>query len=151
VADDPASDELPRFSRLTIGGGAAAIAATAALLAHQGQAWPLLYLLIPYPFLALVGAVLITGIAARLRRAPADAYVGARLASAWWISRFAFLIANALLLAAAAVAALAGLPVATALFQAFVLVTMLNVTITMGVQCAINVLRAIRGPAGAQS
>jgi hypothetical protein len=150
VAADPA-DEPARFSRPAIILGAAAIAAPAAALASLGQTWPLLDVLIPYPFLALVGAVLISEIAARLRRAAPDTHVGEKLVRTWWTSRLAFLVADAFLLATSAVAALAGVPVAATLFEAFILVTMLSATIIMAAQSAINVIRAARGPAGAES
>lgn len=81
----------------------------------------------------------------------ADTHVGRRFVRIWWTSRLALLVADTLLLAASAIAALAGASVAAMLIQAFILVTMLSATIIMGAQCAINVLRAARGPAGAES
>lgn len=151
MADRPAPDEPQPGLRRPVLAGAAAFVAIAALLSFQDLAWWLLTSLIPYPFFALVGAALIAWIAALLRRAPSGLDVGPRLARAYWALRLAFLVAHAILLAAWAVAALAGAPVAPALLDAFLIALVLSAMISVAIQCLIDVIRALRGRERAES
>lgn len=150
MADVRACDEPPPGWRLTVLGGAIATVATTAALSFQGLAWWLL-VQISYSVIALIGAAMIAWIAARLRHGPFDREVGPRLAWAWLISRLAFLAAHVFLLAAWAIAALVGAPVAAALLDAFFLTVVVNAMIGVSIGCAVNVMRAIRGPVRAGS
>jgi hypothetical protein len=151
VADDPASDDLPRGFLRAVLWGAVAIAgvAIAAAATIEEPLIRLVDVLFPYPLAALIGAALAAWIAARLRHAPA-ASPGGRLHPWWWvISRLAFIAAATCLLVAWIVAALIGASLASTLVEAFVLATMARVIFGIAEIGTINARRAIRGPAGA--
>ena len=146
VADGNASDDPLRNWRLPVLGWALAIVAFAAILSFQRLFWWLLTTVLPYPFFGLVGVAIIAWIAALLRHAPPGLEVWPRLARPWVISRFAFLAAHLFLLAAWAVTALVRAPVASALLEAFLLTVVFGAMMMAATQCALDVVRAVRGP-----
>jgi hypothetical protein len=146
VADESASDDPLRNWRLPALAWAIAIMALAALLSFQGLTWWLVSILLPYPFFALFGAAIIAWLAALLRHAPPGLEIGARLTRRWWISRLAFLAAHLFLLAAWVIAALVQAPAAPALLKAFLLTMVFGAMVIAATQCAIDVVRAVRGP-----
>lgn len=155
MAAESVSDDPPRgFSRavLTAAFAIAAVAVTAAVTIEK----PFLHLvdllfLFPYPLIALAAAPLIAWIVARVRHAPARSRTGLLVPWSWVIARFALMVAVTYTMIAWVIAALIGASVAAILLETFLLTTVARFIFFIVEQCAIEVGRAIRGPARAGS
>lgn len=130
--------------RVAAGGlGIAAAAVAAAILMHE-PAEQLADLVAPWPFLVLMAASLLSMLLAWMRGTPFGTGTSGRLAL-WWLTKFAFLAALIILLAAWIIPFFVGLAIARALFQAFLLVLLLFVLLTLVGTIVTNAVRAFRG------
>lgn len=147
MADSRTRVETPRWFWLAVLLGAIAIVgiAIAAAATIEKPLERLAGLLFPYPLIALVAAMLIAWIAARLRHA--SAVLPWNRLRLWILARLAFIAATTLLLLAVVVAELLGGSATKLLVDALLLAVAVHVIIYMVGQCAVDAMRAIRGPA----